>query len=385
MKRATMIFFIGMTLFLGLSLSFSPYSLNLTDLWKTIFTNIGSALIATSLVSLYLDLFWSRFRSAEEKRDFGQIMRQWESFYERLNNLERRLEAFKQLGLNYCHKDRDDALKRFYKYAEKKFCGSRNEKECQNHIGTIDIVSSSARGLMGYLDRETSDIQKKWCFLITQYPMHFRFLLTHPAYAHLRQPAEERESGDIEIEILKTAIYLHTVCGMQSENLRFYRGSPTVFLIQIDNHILLNPYPYGKMAMDTLSLEFESDKTDEKQNYVAEFTSKHFNHTWDFLKQPSRRVEDKQIVSGVQKFDNILEAFGECTFLGEPKSLRFSKPQVEELDFFTSKFLMEKEGVEMKKDNGIESHKPFEAYCDKNHLIYNERKQQNLEKIVPPK
>jgi hypothetical protein len=197
---------------------------------------------------------------------------------------------------------------------------------------TINIVSSSARGLMGYIDREPSQLQRAWRELITRQPKSFRLLLTHPAFAHLRQPAEERASGDIELEILKTAIYLHCVAGMKSNELRFYRGSPTVFAIQVGDHILVNPYPYGTMAMDTLCLEFERGK---EGSYIAKFMNMHFNHTWAFMDQPSKTVDYKPLIAGIDKFDDILEAFSECTFLNNPKRLRLTASQVEELDTFT--------------------------------------------------
>jgi len=215
---------------------------------------------------------------------------------------------------------------------------------------------------MGYLDRQAHRIQKEWRELITKAPKSFKILLTHPAYAHLRQPAEERSSGDIELEILKTAIYLHCVAGMTEDELRFYRGSPTVFLIMAGKHILLNPYPYGKMAMDTLCLEFESDS---EGSYVADFAGMHFDHTWAFIHQNSKMVDGKPLVEGINNFDQILKAFSECTFLNDEKKLRLTRAQVEELDTFTCQTLSSEEikfSLEPPKDN------PFKRYFNENHL-----------------
>jgi hypothetical protein len=189
---------------------------------------------------------------------------------------------------------------------------------------------------MGYIDRDPTQLQKAWRDLITNYPKNFRILLTHPAFAHLRQPAEERSYGDIELEILKTAIFLYYVAGMESTELRLYRGSPTVFAIQAGEHILVNPYPYGTMAMETLCLEFERG---QENSYIARFMSMHFNHTWAFIDQPSKVVDGKPLVVGIDKFEDILQAFSECTFLNDAKKLRLTEAQVNELDVFTYRTL----------------------------------------------
>ncbi len=305
--------------------------------------NIGCGLIATAFISAILDLFWSKERAKAEKEELQPLLDKFEHFLGRLIKIEGRLEAFKQLGLNYCHPSRNNALSNFLSYANEvvNVPGNKlNEPDCVKCRGTINIVSSSARGLMGYLDREANELQKEWRNLITTYPRNFHLLLTHPAYAHLRQPAEERSSGDIELEILKTVIFLHCVAGMDEKELRFYRGSPTVFSIQINNHILLNPYPYGKMAMDTLCLEFESV---HENSYVDQFVSMHFNHTWEFIHQDCKRVDGMSLVCGINSFNDILTAFSECTFINKPKKLRLTKYQIKELDTFTCKIIRERQ------------------------------------------
>jgi hypothetical protein len=296
-------------------------------------TNLGIGLFATAFISMILEFVWSKQRTQAEKAELQPIYDQLKDVPEKLGKLEGRLEAFKQLGFNNCYASRSAALQTFLDYAQEIVIelGGSEEEQYSSQV-TINIVSSSARGLVGYLDREPSQIQRAWRELITSNPARFKVLLTHPAFAHLRQPAEERSSGDIELEIIKTAIYLHCVAGMQSNSLRWYRGSPTVFAIQAGEHILVNPYPYGKMAMDTLCLEFERGK---ESSYVANFMSMHFNHTWAFLDQPSKLVDGKSLVTGIDAFHDIFKAFSECTFLNNPKRLRLTRPQVEELDVFT--------------------------------------------------
>lgn len=330
-----------------------------------ILVNLGSGVTATALISIALDLVWGRERAKEERKELEPLYDRFRDFADRLSKLEGRLEVFKTLGLNYCYASRRDALGKFFGYA-KDIVDRNPSPECDgsdiSSDQVVNIVSSSARGLMGYLDRETLQVQKQWRELITEQPQRFRILLTHPAYAHLRQPAEERSSGDIELEILKTAIYLHCIAGMDSSMLRFYRGSPTVFLVQAGKHILVNPYPYGKMAMNTLCLEFESSTED---SYVFDFAHMHFNHTWAFLDQPSKLVDQRRLVQGVATFDDIISAFSECTFLSNPKCLRLTEAQVVELDTFISTTLRTK--YERFK-NEPPCDDPFMAYVKENDL-----------------
>ncbi len=298
---------------------------------------LGAGLVSTALISIVLDLIWSKARIDVEKQNMQPVFDRFDELANRLKGLHAlmegtldRVRAFEVLGLKYWNPSRVEALTRFLKYA-KELVGTVDEPCDASLNGAISVVSSSARGLIGHLDREPQSIQREWRELIRKHPSSFRILLTHPAYAHLRQPAEERSTGDIELEILKTAIFLHCVAKMNEAQLRLYRGSPTVFTIKVHQHILLNPYPYGKMAMDTLCLEFESA---EEASYIGSFLSMHFNHTWAFVDQDSKLVDGRPLVTGIGSFQDILNAFAECTYLGDPKRLRLASPQVLELDHF---------------------------------------------------
>src|SRR5579871_6119153 len=148
---------------------------------------LGSGLISTAFISLILDLFWSRERAKAISDALEPVLEDFKQFIDAINKLEGRLEAFKQLGLNFCHASRNAALSRFLEYAREIIKPNSPES---TSLDTIDIVSSSARGLIGYLDSKSGAVQLQWRNLIADNPNRFRFLLTHPSYSHLRQPAE---------------------------------------------------------------------------------------------------------------------------------------------------------------------------------------------------
>ena len=350
---------------MGLFLVILPASVSMRDIWESISVSIGTGLISTSFIGLVLELIWGKMRveiareqllpiTSEIERvahDFcekvGDVsestLENFTNFTSRLQKLQGRLEAFENLGLSYCHPSRKEAIDTFLGYVNLQFdnkAACKTDEENSPCLKPINIVSSSARGLIGYLDRNPSAGQCKWRSSMLEHSGTFRILLTHPSYAHLRQPAEERSVGDIEAEIIKTMVFLHCVCGMKSSSLRLYRGSPTVFLIEIGDHVLLNPYSYGKMAMDTLCLEFNtapsqpSDALVKKtgKTYVEEFAKKHFHEPWSFGTQCSKRVDGKLLVNIIDNVEDILKAFLECTI--NEKILRFTLSQVHELDEF---------------------------------------------------
>ena len=317
---------IGLTSLLGLTLM--VISLNAKPPISTILDSVGVGLISASLVSFFLDKIWNKLRSEETKNDIQPILEKMNDVKERFEMLEGRVEAFKQVGLNFCHGNRTESLSRFYDIANKCIMNAKDKKMDT----TIKIVASSARGLVGYFDREVDEeIQYKWRDLIDKNGFFFEVLLTHPAYAHLRQPAEERSNGAIETEIIKSALHFLLVAKMKSEQLRFYRGSPTVFMIQVDKEVLVNPYPYGNMAMKTLCLEFTGY---EENSFINKFAKSHFDHTWAFLDQDDKIIDGKPFVEGVENLDSIEKAIKECTYLGNSKRLRLTEFQVKSIDTF---------------------------------------------------
>jgi hypothetical protein len=302
---------------------------------------LGSTVFVTAAISIILDRYWSRARTAIEQGESTSYMAAFRQFTDKLQKLDVRLKTCYDIGLNACYSDREEALEKFYEYAEAlvpkkpeeahlaKKASDSDEPVIQDNI--IKIVSSSARGIIGYTDRKNHKVQDKWRELIVNNKEHFQILLTHPSFAYLRQPSEERASGDIEIEIIKTALFLRINARMDHENVRMYRGSPTVFLIRAGKYALVNPYPYGQMAMNTLCLHFEIYN---EHTMASKFCWMHFDHPWAFEQQKSKMIDNKEMVVGVNSLVDILEAFSECKYIGS-RLLRLTKPQIAELDLFT--------------------------------------------------
>jgi hypothetical protein len=99
-------------------------------------------------------------------------------------------------------------------------------------------------------------------------------MLTHPSVADLRGRLEDRDPTFIGKEIIESVKILRDM-GVPCENVRLYKGTPTIFGIKTKNRMLINPYPYKSQAMTSPCFELIS----EKRLYDC-YSEKHFG-AWD--------------------------------------------------------------------------------------------------------
>jgi hypothetical protein len=91
-----------------------------------------------------------------------------------------------------------------------------------------------------------------------------KFLLTHPCFSALREDQEKRSQGQIRKEIQDTLRFLEKDCALDlAKCVRFYKGTPTCFMIVTSNAMLLNPYPYQTEAYKAFCLEVRRLERDE--------------------------------------------------------------------------------------------------------------------------
>lgn len=105
-----------------------------------------------------------------------------------------------------------------------------------------------------------------------------RIMLTHPDTAERRAEAEERADGEILDEVKRTVKELRRL-GVSSEQMRYYRGAPTVFGIATSEHMLLNPYPYESESHRCMTLIVR--KTEDPEDIYHQYFDAHFERPWD--------------------------------------------------------------------------------------------------------
>ena len=172
------------------------------------------------------------------------------------------------------------------------------------------IVGTSFRGLLWPKigeEKLMENITKK----IADSDCKVRFLLTHPAFAHLRQSLEgiqRREDFHIAQEILDTLL-IFKKAGVSHKDIRFVKGTPTIFGIRTSKSMLINPYPYQRQAFKSLTLIVDS-ANGENQVYQA-FDHAHFNGVWEGRNVV--KLEGYDLLSVKKIFDDSLEKMKLCT------------------------------------------------------------------------
>lgn len=144
----------------------------------------------------------------------------------------------------------------------------------------IYIVGTSFRGLI-WKDPGDENILTKLGEKIQDEKCTIRFLLTHPAYIHLREKLEAvQRSGDFHIaqEIFETLTMLKRI-NVPSESIAFVRATPTIFGIMTSRFMLINPYPLQHQAYKSITFIIDSQNG---INPVYKFLKdSHFKGVWD--------------------------------------------------------------------------------------------------------
>jgi hypothetical protein len=111
------------------------------------------------------------------------------------------------------------------------------------------VVGSSLLGFRLYVQHLDSILLSR-----QQRSLETKFLLTHPCFSSLRENQEGRGTGQIKTEIEQTIRFLEN-SGLARGSLRFYRGTPTCFMVVTSEAMLVNPYPYQIEAFKSFCLE----------------------------------------------------------------------------------------------------------------------------------
>ena len=111
-----------------------------------------------------------------------------------------------------------------------------------------------------------------------------KFMFTHPAFAYLREKAEDEEREDREFhireEILRSVLILRER-GIPSRCIKFFKGTPTMFGVFTDEAMFLNPYPYKKQSYTSFGLIIKKTQfEDEKLTLYTTFRLSQFEGAW---------------------------------------------------------------------------------------------------------
>jgi hypothetical protein len=181
------------------------------------------------------------------------------------------LSELHKLGIIKAYTQRKNAFKILRENME-------NEKE------EIFLVGTSLRGLLhphigdkifqGILREKFSKIKNG------KSQIQIRILLTHPAFAYLRQNLEKlysrKEEFSIAQEIYEAVLQLKEL-GAAPYNVQFIKGTPTCFGVKTSKMMLINPYPYQDQALGSFCLIISNDPN--RDDIYQSFEKTHF--IWD--------------------------------------------------------------------------------------------------------
>jgi len=165
-------------------------------------------------------------------------------------------------------------------FPERRYAFAYIEEAIATEDKEIIIVGTSFRGLFWPSPGEEK-IMNLLSEKIQNNSCDVKFVLTHPAFAHLRQSLEavqRRDNFHIAQEILATVKILRDA-GVPHNNIRFVKGTPTIFGFMTSKMLLLNPYPLQLQAYSSLTFLIDSNNG-ENPVYRA-FERSHFRGVWD--------------------------------------------------------------------------------------------------------
>lgn len=181
------------------------------------------------------------------------------------------LSELHKLGIIKAYKERKDAFSVLRDYME-------------NEEHEIFLVGTSLRGLLHphIGDRIFQNILRDKFAAIKEgtCSVRIRIMLTHPAYAYLRQNLEKlfarKEEFSIAQEIYEAILQLMDL-GAEPHNIQFIKGTPTCFAVKTSRAMLINPYPYQDQALGSFCLIISNEPN--RDHIYRSFEKTHF--IWD--------------------------------------------------------------------------------------------------------
>lgn len=261
---------VGIFLFLGVQI------LNIKE-WQPVMIGFGIAFVSSSIIGFTQRLFfYDDFKSEMNDLVAGSLQKYLESY----------LFPFIGEGLECLFTDRRAALDEFIDCIK-----LENDK--------IIIIGSSLKGI---LDPTEEQKEKKVLSDLIRTKIEdkvtVRFLLTHPTLAFLREDAEGRAKGAIKQEILRTLRYLiggnfvsenAPKIKVPIENIRLYKGTPSIFCIITSDKMLVNPYTYQANAYENFCFIVSRKKPND---LFSKILNAHYEKPWDNEVTTSKLTEE---------------------------------------------------------------------------------------------
>lgn len=218
-----------------------------SELWITIVAALIGAIIT----------FWVGYVSTRQMhKHSGEMATSFERTRGLISKITGLFAASQMVGIDTAYENREVAL------LERDASGGSSESFLRHMKDDpkLIVVGSSLLGVRMFIPKLGPYLRSR----NSKKGYETKFLLTHPCFSALREDQEKRSQGQIRKEIEDTLRFLEKDCGLDlSKSIRFYKGTPTCFMIVTSNAMLLNPYPYQTEAFKAFCLEVRRLERDE--------------------------------------------------------------------------------------------------------------------------
>ena len=171
------------------------------------------------------------------------------------------LQQLDRSGVRAVYPNRGAALSAFLPFLEKE-----EKRICLVASSLLGIIRVAPESVARMLERKAKQLA---------------VLMTHPVTSRLRETQEVRKEGSIASEIEESARTLRS-WGVPQENIRFYEGAPTIFLLFTAERMLANPYTYQTEAFKTVTFELAPVQTlgEFGEDVYSQYSTTHFEQSW---------------------------------------------------------------------------------------------------------
>lgn len=114
-----------------------------------------------------------------------------------------------------------------------------------------------------------------------------KLMFTHWDYVTYREKQEDRADGAIAEE-LKQSLARFLTWGVPRESIRLVRGAPTVFMVIAGNNMILNPYPFGRESVTSLTIWLMNPDPSEPRGLPGTIWHEYYVNHYDIVWNPDR-------------------------------------------------------------------------------------------------
>lgn len=123
-----------------------------------------------------------------------------------------------------------------------------------------------------------------------------KFMFTHWDYVTHREKQEDRADGDIAQE-LKHSLVRATTWKVPRDAIRLVHGAPTVFMVIAGNNMILNPYPFGRESVTSMSTWLTNPQPSRPEGPPGTIWHAYYINHYDMVWNPEKYPRKLSTVS----------------------------------------------------------------------------------------